>query len=119
MDKYMKKMSRYHRFIYGTNPVSGFRLPISVLKTLLYGRYGQRFEDGSKFYDLIYEIYEHATLDDSNSTSVLPDGGVESMNNINSGMGIVEINVDADGTFDGEIPPPNENDLRIEKISRE
>lgn len=121
MRKYMRTMSGYHRFQYGTNPVSGFRFTISVLKLLLYGRYGKRFNDGSEFYDLIHEIYTHATLNVSKSSSTLPDGGtIPSNSNSPGGMGIVQVSVDSDYWFDGEFPPPSpEGGLRVENISSE
>lgn len=117
MPKYFRSMSNYQKFVYGTNSVMGFRLPISVLKTLLYGRFGEEFGDNSELYKLISEIYQHATLSDSDSTQVLTDGGNTTL--MGSRMGIVEINVDTDGSFGSELPPPSDNDLRVENISQE
>lgn len=118
MPRYMRGMASNHRFVYGTNPVMGLRLPISVLKMLLHGQYGEKFDDTSELYDLIEEIYKHARLDDSNSTSVIPDGG-DADGTGGSGMRIVEINVDTDDSFDEEFPPPSNDDLRVENIRQE
>lgn len=64
-------------FRHGTNPVTGLRLLLSILKRFLRGAYGEEFRDKSQEYELINEIYTHAPLSDSNSSTKLPDGGIE------------------------------------------
>lgn len=115
MTEYFRSMSNHQRFVYGTNPVMGFRLLISILKNLLHGNFGQEFDDNSTLYNLISEIYTHATLNDSSSTQALPDGGNVAQRN-DSGMGIVEINVGVEGSSDEDFPPDPTGDLRIESI---
>ena len=109
-------MTGYHRFVYGTNPVLGFRLPISIFKLLLHNQYGQRFDDAMEMYSLIAEIYKHATLDHSSSSSILPDGGQLTAGVDGSGMGIIEVNVETDSDIREEIPPNSETDLRLANI---
>lgn len=79
MEEYMINTSgnKTTTFRHGTNPVTGLRLMLSILKRFLRGAYGEKFQSGSKEYNLLDEIYTHAPLSDSKSSNVLPDGGEE------------------------------------------
>lgn len=105
MEEYMINTSgnKTTTFRHGTNPVTGLRLMLSILKRFLRGAYGEKFQSGSKEYKLLDEIYSHAPLSDSNSSNILPDGGEETP----PPEGVI---VQFDMNLDGEQPNFDEMD---------
>lgn len=100
MEEYMIRTegSQTTTFRHGTNPVTGLRLMLSILKRFLRGAYGEQFDDNSREYDLLSEIYEHAPLSDSNSANIMPDGGQNEGEPSSPGVIVqFDINLDRDG----------------------
>lgn len=113
----LDKKTNYHNFYYGKNSPSGARYLYPVTRRTLDQRYGCQFSKGEDVCDLVEDIYSFGKLTKSRSPNKLQprsDGGDQRQ----SGLSIVNIEVDGDREVVGETDDLNEEELTEHLQSR-